>query len=314
MTPRRGPTWQRSCRQGRSKARPLAAGPAPHARRRRTGRGSWCRRKPARRTARAAGDGGPGARRFPLAASTSDPVPNSMDSGDNRSRIRAPETTCPAYRTNPRHVDLAVVRLPLLSSAPEPAPHRMTAAAVRSRCLVPEGTSRQPTRDRPAGDFTGVTTAAACQEGHSPHRPQRAVLPLGTPEYLAFRGQGPSEPACARRGALECPWPRRPRRRDLPRRRVLVARVPPAGSVHAGAGPAQHARRRRPVEGHSADVGVRRAPHMPGAIVDLTLVRLPLVASAPEPDLHSPTGGGRPVEEHGAGGAVRPATHGPPGW
>ena len=53
---------------------------------------------------------------------------------------------------------------------------------------------------------------------------------------------------------------------------------------------------------------------MPRAIVDLTLVRLPLVASTPAPDLHSLTGGGRPVEKHGAGGAVGPATYGPPGW
>jgi len=131
---------------------------------------------------------------------------------------QGPETACSTYRTNPRHFDLAVVRLPLLSSAPEPAPHRMTAAAVRSRCLVPEGTSRQPTRDRPAGDFTGVTTAAACQEGHA----------------------------------------RRTR-----------------GRIHSGAGPAQHACRRRPVEGHSAVVGVRGAPRMPETTVDLTLVRPP---------------------------------------
>ena len=40
-------------------------------------------------------------------------------------------------------------------------------------------------------------------------------------------------------------------------------------------------------------------------IVVLVLVCFLLVASAPEPVLHSMNGGGRPAEEHGAGDSVR---------
>ena len=77
-----------------------------------------------------------------------------------------------------------------------------------------------------------------------------------------------------------------------------------AGRVHAGAGPTPPERRRRRAEDHGADGGGRSALHGPQVIVDPTLVRSPPVASAPEPDLHSLSGGGRPAEKHGKGEAV----------
>ena len=77
---------------------------------------------------------------------------------------------------------------------------------------------------------------------------------------------------------------------------------------------------RSKLEGYSAETThhasvwvISRSPRTSrtAELVDLALVRLPLVASATEPDLHCMNGGGDPLEAHGAGARVRTTTQGP---